>query len=464
MAISFASTDKGEMFTAEVSPKNSSLKAKALPIPVDDVTGKVVFTPDTIDIEGIEGHYKGGAVKFSGKAWLAADQKEPGYCLSMRAVKVGLSDDLADALPGSLGKVIGQLRLGGEVNLMADISKNADANCGNNQFVIECLGNTMDCNLLPDSLHDITGRIAITQSKISIDNITAMSTHTVRGSPIESVMRLAGSVSLSEANGPENEIHVTGGEVNFSGENVRFKKKSIAKIDTILNYDAEMRQWRSRYFVADYYDGKMTGKIQLTKSDRGGFDYLLETGVDGADLKKFLSDTDKEVRPDEHYSTGSINGSLSIVGSLIDDNIRLGRFRAKITDMQAGRISPIANILAVLNLTEPSDYAFDQMTVDAYIQDNKMFLRQVDLSGKAVAFNGSGWLDLKTDDIKMTLMARGRRLASANPSIWQSLTEGLGRAVVRVEVKGKIDNPQVAILPLPVIKETLEIFGTPKGE
>ena len=55
MTIRVASTEKGEMFTAEVFPKNSSLKAKALPIPVDDVTGKVVFTPDTIDIKGIGG-------------------------------------------------------------------------------------------------------------------------------------------------------------------------------------------------------------------------------------------------------------------------------------------------------------------------------------------------------------------------------------------------------------------------
>jgi AsmA-like C-terminal region len=462
--ISVASTDKGEMFTAEVFPKNTSLKAKALPIPVDDVTGKVVFTPDMIDIGELEGHYKGGTVKFSGKVWSDANQKEPGYCLSMRASKVGVSEDLADALPGSLGKVIGQLRLGGEVNLMADMSKNADANCGNNQFVIECLGNTIDCNLLPYSLHDISGRIAITQSKITIDNITAKATHTVRGSPLESVMRLAGSVSLSEANGLTNDIHVTGGEVNFSGENIRFKKKSMAKMDTVLGYDPETGQWQSRYFVADYYDGKMTGKLQLTKSDRGGLDYLLETSVDGADLKKFLSDTDKEVRPDEHYSTGSISGSLSIVGSLVDDNIRLGRCRVKITDMQVGKMSPIAKLLAVLNLTEPSDYAFNQMALDAYIQDNKMFLRQLDLSGKSIAFYGSGWLDLKTDDIKMTLTARGRRLAPANPSIWQSLTEGLSRAVVRVDVKGKISDPQITTMPLPVIKGTLEIFGTPKSE
>jgi len=462
--VSAGGKDIASSFTAEVFPKKSSLKAKALPILVNEVEGRVVFRPDMIDIEQLEGRYKSGTVAFSGLVWSAGNQREPGYCLSMRAKKVELSEDLADALPGSLGKMIGQLRPGGEVNLTADMSKNADANCGSNQFVIECLGNTIDCNLLPYSLHDISGRIAITQSRIAIEDITARATHTIRGSPIESVMKLAGSVTLNEANGTGERMRITAGDVNFSGENVKFKKKSMAKVDTILGYDTETGQWQSRYFVADFYDGKMIGKVQLTKSDKGGVDYLLETSVDGADLKKFLSDTDKEVRPDEHYSTGSINGSLSIIGSLVDDNIRLGRCRIKITDMQVGKRSPLANLLAVLNLTETSDYAFDQMTVDAYIQDNKMFLRQLDLSGKSVAFYGSGWLDLKTDDIKMTLTARGRRLTPASPSIWQSLTEGLSRAVVRVEVKGKISDPQITTMPLPVIKETLEILGTPKGE
>jgi hypothetical protein len=464
MTINVVSTNKSETFTAEVFPKNSSLKAKSMPIPVDVVTGKIVFTPHLIDIEGVEGHYKGGTVKFSGKVWNAANQMESGYCISMRAVKVGLSEDLADALPGAFGKIFRKLKPGGEVNLMADVSKNADGNCGENQFVVECLGNTIDCNMLPYPLHDITGRVAVRGSKIAIDNITAKATHTVRGLPVESVMRLAGGISLSGVNGPASEIHVTGGEVNFSGENIRFKKKSMAKINAIMGYDAESGQWLSRYFVADFYDGKMIGKLQLTKSDKGGLDYLLDTSVDGADLKKFLSDNDKEAGPDEHYSTGSINGSLSIVGSLVDDNIRLGRCRVKIINMEVGKMSPLANLLMVLNLTEPSDYAFEQMTVDSYIQDNKMFIRQLDLSGKSVAFYGLGWLDLKTDDIKMTLTARGRRLAPASPSIWQSLTEGLSRAVVRVEVKGKISEPQITTTPLPVIKETLEILGTPKGE
>jgi hypothetical protein len=325
--------------------------------------------------------------------------------------------------------------------------------------------------LLPYPLRDISGRIAITQSQIEVENLTARALHKVRGEAVQSVMRMTGRIVLGEGGVAVEGMQilpaggqVTAGDINFSGRNVRFKGKTLSRVDTVLGYDTKSKAWLSRYFVADFYDGKMTGKLQLNKSSAGELDYLLEASVAGADLKQFLLDTESEGRPDEHYSTGAISGSLSVVGSIVDNNIRLGRCRLKIIDMEVGKLSPLAKLMQVLNLTEPSNYAFDEMTVDAYIQDNKMFFRKIDLSGRSLAFDGSGWLDLKTDNIDLTLTARGRRLATASPSIWQSLTEGIGRAVVRVEVKGQANDPQVTTKPLPVIRETLEILGTPKGE
>jgi hypothetical protein len=297
-----------------------------------------------------------------------------------------------------------------------------------------------------------------------MEDITARALHTIQGMPLESVMMMTGRILLGEDGNAGEGALITAGDMNFYGENVRFKGKSLARVDTVLDYNTESGQWLSKYFVADFYDGKMIGKLQLNKSDSGGLEYLLEASVAGGDLKKFLSDTDKESRPEEHYSSGSINGSLSVVGSLVEGNIRLGRCRLKIIDMEVGKLSPLAKLLTVLNLNEPSDYAFDQMTVDAYIQDNKMFFRQIDLSGKSLAFYGSGWLDLRSNDINLTLTARGPRLVAASPSILQSLTEGLSRAVIRVEVKGNAGDPQVTTRPLPVIKETLEILGTPRQE
>ena len=448
-------------FTAEIFPKNSSIKAKALPVVISDVTGKVVFNPEVLDIEELSGRYGAGTVGLSGRVWPAGKEKELGYCLSMRAKKIELKEEMMKTLPKQLAELVGQLRPSGEVSLTADMSRNGDSNCGADRLIIECLGNTIECNLLPYPLRDISGRIVITQSQIALEDVTARALHTIQGAPVESVMKITGKVVMGES-GEGGGMQIMAGDVNFSGENVRFKGKSLARVDTVLGYDANSGQWLSRKFVADFYDGKMIGKFQLNKSVDGGLDYLLEASVAGADLKRFLSDTEKESRPDEHYSSGSINGSLSVVGSIVDDSIRLGRCRVKIIDMEVGKMSPLANLLTVLKLTEPSDYAFDQMTVDAYIQDNRMFFRQFDLSGKSLAIDGSGWLDLKTDNINLTLTARGRRLATASPSILQSLTEGLGRAVMRVEVKGQANDPQVTTKPLPVIRETLEILGTPR--
>ena len=100
------------------------------------------------------------------------------------------------------------------------------------------------------------------------------------------------------------------------------------------------------------------------------------------------------------------------------------------------------------------------MVVDSYINNNKLLVRKFDLSGPRIAFNGSGLMDLQTEKINLTLTARGDRLVTDEPSLLDSLTEVLGRAVVRMDVKGHLGNPQVTTTALPVIGGTLGILGT----
>jgi hypothetical protein len=129
--------------------------------------------------------------------------------------------------------------------------------------------------------------------------------------------------------------------------------------------------------------------------------------------------------------------------------------------MEVGRLSPISKILLVLNLNEPTDYAFERMLVDSYIRGDVIEFEKFDLSGKSVAFTGSGNLDLKSHEVDLELTARGKRLAGTEPGILESLTEGLGRGVVRMDVKGDIYDPDVTTTTLPVLEATLGILGMP---
>jgi hypothetical protein len=130
--------------------------------------------------------------------------------------------------------------------------------------------------------------------------------------------------------------------------------------------------------------------------------------------------------------------------------------------MQVGKLSPLTKLLQ-LKLTESEQFAFDRMLVDSYIKNNKLFFKHVDLAGKDLAFNGSGWMDMQTLDINLVLFARGHhRLATTQPSVLQSLAEGLGIAVVRMEVTGNFYDPKVETRALPVIEDSLGILGTPR--
>ena len=128
--------------------------------------------------------------------------------------------------------------------------------------------------------------------------------------------------------------------------------------------------------------------------------------------------------------------------------------------MQVGKMSPLANLLEVLNLNEPSDYAFDSMFIDSYIRRNGLVVEKLDMSGKSVAFYGSGLINLSDGDVELSLIARGHRLATDDPSILQSLTEGLGQAVVRMDVTGDYRNIKVATRALPVLEGTLNLIGS----
>ncbi len=233
-------------------------------------------------------------------------------------------------------------------------------------------------------------------------------------------------------------LYKTGGslydcQVAFDGGTIKVLEKSFNNIKADILYDPDLHCWCTEGLIADCYGGKTTGKFEFKQPTEGASEYLLKISFDDVDIKQFLSDTKARKTPEGGYTTGKMNGSLSISARTGDTSSRIGACKLVIRDMQVGRLSPFGRLLQVMQMTEPQDYAFDQMFVDSYIRRNSLLVEKLDLSGRAVAFYGSGRMDLQTRNVDLALIARGRRSATDDPSILQSLTEGLGRAVIRME-------------------------------
>lgn len=248
-------------------------------------------------------------------------------------------------------------------------------------------------------------------------------------------------------------------EAHLFANSFRIGGKSFGNLKTDIDYDYQQQSWLCKNLTADCYGGKLAGKFELKCAGETASEYVLQVGFDNIDLQQFLCDAKAQDTNQDNCTSGKMSGSLSVAGR-IGNGRRIGRCRLVVSNMRVGKPSPLAKLLQALRLIEPKDFVFDEMLVDSYIKQDKLFFERFDLSGEDLAFRGSGWMDLRSRNVDLTLTARGQRLATAEPSLLESLTEGLGRSVVRIEVTGDVYDPQVETKTLPVIEDSLQILGT----
>lgn len=459
----FKKTSLRDMFLQAPKTRQASSapgKDSRPPPAFSDVSAKALFTPEMITIDRFTGDCRLGNVALTGQIWPGEKNQQPGYQLQMSTEQVEITDDLIAHLPVSLNKLLGQLQPKGKVNLGINVNKNAADDSPDYKITIDCLGNTVHFANFPYPLKDITGSLIITPDNILLRDLEVTTADDVRIMADASAVKLNGKIPIPNGHSDTRHLGLSDSDITLEAESLKIKGTSLTAVEAGICYDPVEQNWSARNLVADYYGGRLAGKLKLKKSTETDRQYLLQIGFENVDLKQFLSQIQSsEPEHSNSHTSGKMDGSLSISAATGGDLPRTGRCRLHITDMQVGKLSPLAKLLYVLNLTEPKDFAFETMFVDSYIKDDRLFIQRFDLSGKAVAFCGSGWMDLKSRNLDLTLTARGPRLATAEPSVLQSLTDTLGGAVVRMEVTGDYYNPRVQTIPLPLIEDSLRIFG-----
>jgi len=582
----------GSTFAAELSMVGGTLTSERLPLPLTDITATAAFAPDRIDIKSFSGRYGQTPVSVDGQIWPGQEDQPSRYSLALDFKETLLKEELFELLPSSAAKIVSDFQPEGKINLTAEMSKLEADNSTDYEFVIDCLGNSVNLPQFSYPLKNITGELTITPHAIEFRDVHAIPGDSVWIRMNTAFIKLDGSVTLEEnafknalfkiiaqdiffdrrlgaampvglrplynklvppahfdlnldevaiqpgeggnkkidikgrarlgkcspyISGVKTEFDaeldidklsvtpIEGGErridintlaslENFSvpisgakarldgdlkivgqyktnhgfekcsllldGQSFKILEKTFGNLRTQIDYDPELQEWKSNRLTADCYDGKLIGKLEIRKGADAAFGYTLQTGFQDVDLRKFLSGAKMESGQGD-YTTGKMEGSLNIGARLGDSSTRIGTCKLSITDMQVGKLSPLAKLLQVLQFSEPSKFAFERMFLDSYIKGDNLHVRKLDLSGRAAAFYGSGLVDLRTKKIDLGLIARGKRHATADPSIIGALAEGIGSAVMQIEVIGDFYDPQIITRPLPFIKGTLEIFGIP---
>jgi hypothetical protein len=409
---------------------------KPAPFPLKDITGKLIITADAIKLEDITATAANGVpltaitptIKLNGQITLADNAFSVGR-LALSASDISFDGRLPPALPEALRDLYVKLAPKGRFDLNFEDVKMSKAEDGQKDFDFGGTAKLKECSL------DIWPKLTELNAVLDMNGL----------------YKTGSGLSKSRVTARADTLKVSG--------------KSLTALKADMNYDCDRQGWLIDNLAADCYGGKLTGKLEYKQPAQGPSEYLLQVGFVDIDLKQFLSEQGDELPaalPDSKLNgatSGKMSGSLSLTTGVGRSSSRLGRCRLVICDMHVGKPSPLAKLLHVLQLTESEDFIFEQMFVDSYIKDNRLVFEKFDLSGESLAFTGSGSMDLKTKQVNLALTVRGERLADAEPSVLQSLAENIGSSVVRMEVTGNAYDPQVQIKTLPVINDSLQIFG-----
>jgi len=417
-------------YTITVECLGNSINIPRFPYPLKDVNGTLTINDNSIKLSDITATTDINAppesppiIKLNGEMVISDDTYNSAV-LKLSAENFIFDDRLAKSLPQNIRSLYEKISPAGSFDL--DLQKIRFFRPDKDSKSIDFTGNA---NLVNSSI-DVSG--------VEID--------------VNAPLEIKGKYTTGEG--------FSNCRSTFNGGTLKILGKSLTNLKGDIFFDPDSCRLSTQNFIADFYGGKLKGNFKLKPAAGQAEKYVLETAFENVDLKQFLSDTTSGQEPEKGHTSGTMTGSLSLNSILGDNSSRIGSCRLSINDMQVGKLSPLAKVLQVIQLSGPENYAFDRMYVDSYIQRDNLFVRKLDLSGQSTAFYGSGTMDLKNRNINMSLTSRGKRLATDDPSLLQSLTEGLGQAVVRMDVTGDLYDPQVTTKTLPVIEQTLQIFGT----
>lgn len=402
-----------------------SVNFKGFPYPLKDIAGGLMITRDSLELKDITATTvsdvrmtpASSSIKINGRAAIAENTFGGGR-FQIHADNILFDKRLGVALPASVRDIYDKLSPTGRFNLDLEELKISDSDGA--RYV------------------DFSGTVKLDNCGLAISPAVT---------ELSGLLKIKGQYKAGE--------WFRNGKADFLGDNVKIRGRLLTGLKADIDYDPVRKSWIAENLAANCYGGKVGGKFEISRTNSAGLDYSAQIGFDNIDLRQFLSIEN----PQQEHSKGKIAGSFSVAGKAGDGSSRIGRCRLRITDMQAGRPSALGKLLDVLKLTEPRDFLFEQMLIDSYIRSDTMFFKQFDLSGKSVAFNGSGRLNLRNQNINLDLTARGHRLAGAEPSLLQSLTDGISKAIVRMDVTGNVYDPQITTKTLPVITDSLEILG-----
>jgi len=395
--------------------------------PIERITGRIelganelIISLESVDTTGV----KHGRVSFDSEIDLV-DGLSAGGWFTIDANDVIIDDKFAEALSGVGSDIFQEVKAAGRMDLRV---KNGHffprKDDGSRRFEVPIEAKFKNCSMGSNEL------ISDLNANVSMH----VSYEAGRG--------------LNEAN------------AKVVGKSLKLKGRPLSDLRALGRYEPKDKKFVCRQFISDCCGGKVTGQFSLDYPGQAGSGYMMQMVFDSLELERVVHAAGTGVS--EKLYSGSANGDFAMSGLVGDIDSRIGRINIGVSDVKVTERSLAGKVLTAAKRNNPSDFVFKDMTIRSFIRRDELVFEQVLMSGSSTALRGSGKVNLDSSEIDLDFAAFGGGQAKGEPSMLESLAKGLGGAIVKVEVRGSIEEPTIKTTKLPVFKKPFEIFGEKK--
>jgi hypothetical protein len=239
-------------------------------------------------------------------------------------------------------------------------------------------------------------------------------------------------------------------------KNVSVKGRPFEDLKVPIIVDINEQKIIVERFVGNFLGGKITGAAAFDTDSEGKLtNYKIDMALSGVNTENFVS---PQTRGGPETG-GSINGELNIQGNFQQLQVTRGRLTGEATGIKLWDKGIVARIRNAVLEAIKRDLAFDNVKIQAVIKGKTVYITLFDLYGPTASLRGTGTYEPATDSININFVGYSAA-GKEKPNFFDSLTAGLGAAFLKVQVTGELENPQIKVEPLPIIKESLGIIGT----
>ena len=412
-----------DKFKVEIDCLDGSVNYDKFPYPLEKIRGRIVLTENKIvfdKISAVPVGKKEGQVLLDGGFVLKGDSVDRGE-FSFGASEIALDDVLADSLPSGIRKFYDGIAPSGKFDLNVDKLKLFTDGKGQKWV-------------------DFISELVFLECGFGTEDVVA---------GMDAAIMSQGRYKVGHG--------LWSGKGLFEGHSMRIKNRQIDSIKAPIEYDPQEGVFACKKFEGNCYGGELTGDLSLKYSEEDDPGYVLQLLFDGVDLKKMI-DARANGDQEETEIQGLVSGSFGVSGKFADADSKVGRLVVNVSDMKFAKRSFFGKVLATMQMTNPTDYIFNEVQVDAYLRRNKLVFEKIRMIGGSNVFQGSGTLGLDIDEVDLELTAFGKNVTN-DPSLIESLARGLGSAMMKIEVTGKVSDPEIVTTTLPLIKGPLDIFS-----